>query len=134
MQPQHADPDLTEIWRSNLGTSRSERGWPWASLARSGARLAFGSDWPVVPLDPFAGISIATGRHRERLDLAQAVEAWTAGSAYAEHADGLKGAVRTAMVADVAVLDHDLASTAADDIASLKVTTTVVGGKVVYER
>ncbi len=133
MQPQHADPGLTEVWRRNLGAGRSERGWPWASLAESGARLAFGSDWPVVPLDPFTGISLATTRHRERLDLAQAVEAWTSGSAYAEHADGLKGTIQTGMLADIAVLDQDLESIAADDVGSMKVRTTIVGGKVVYE-
>ncbi len=134
MQPQHADPSLTEVWRRNLGTPRCDRGWPWVSLARSGARLAFGSDWPVVPLDPFAGISIATVRHREKLELAQAVEAWTSGSAYAEHADGLKGNLRVGMLADIAMLDRDLASTAAHDIGAVRVTATIVGGKPVYER
>ncbi len=134
MQPQHADPSLTEAWRRNLGARRAERGWPWASLAESGARLAFGTDWPVVPLDPFAGISIARARHRHKLHLVQAVEAWTAGSAYAEHAEGFKGDLRAGMLADIAVLDRDLESTAAHDIGAVRVTATIVGGKLVYER
>ena len=133
MQPQHADVALTEVWRRNLGAPRSDRGWPWNSLAESGARLAFGSDWPVVALDPFGGIAIATTRHRERLGLAQAVEAWTSGSAYAEHAETLKGKLREGMLADVAVLDRDLATAPAGDVASARVRATVVGGKVVYE-
>jgi len=134
MQPQHADPALTEVWRRNLGAPRSDRGWPWISLAESGARLAFGSDWPVVPLDPFAGISIATATHRQRLDLAHAVEAWTSGSAYAEHADGIKGELRAGMLADIAVLDRDLASAPAADLGSAAVRATIVGGRVAYER
>src|SRR5258708_7541134 len=60
MQPQHADPNLTSLWRRNLGAERSVRGWPWRVLLASGARLAFGTDWPVVPIDPFSSLQIAT--------------------------------------------------------------------------
>ena len=134
MQPQHADPALTEAWRRNLGAPRSDRGWPWASLAESGARLAFGSDWPVVPLDPFAAISMATARHRQRLGLAQAIGAWTSGSAYAERAEGIKGELREGMLADIVVVDRDLESPPAGDLGSAKVVATVVGGRVVHRR
>lgn len=119
MQPQHSDPKLTDVWRRNLGPQRAVRGWPWREILDSGARLAFGTDWPVVPLDPFAGIAVATGS----LTLEEAVDAWTSGSAYAEHADNEKGELREGMLADVAVVDFERAA----------VKATVVGGAVVFE-
>ncbi len=118
MQPQHADPNLTEVWRRNLGPERAARGWPWKALAESGAHLAFGTDWPVVPLDPLASIIAAAD-----LGLEAAIDAWTSGSAFAEHAESQKGALRKGMLADVAVVDLETG----------RVWTTVVGGRVVFE-
>ncbi len=119
MQPQHSDPAITEAWRRNLGPDRAARGWPWSALLRSGAHLAFGTDWPVVPLDPFASLAIAT----RTLSLEEAIAAWTSGSAYAEHMEHEKGEVREGMLADLAVVD----------LQQSVVKATVVGGRVVYE-
>jgi predicted amidohydrolase YtcJ len=147
MQPQHAEPvnNLLEIWAPNLGSERAARGWPWASILRSGGRLAFGTDWPVVPLDPAASLHVAVNRQtlrgappggwlpNERLSLADAVAAWTSGAAYAEHMEQRKGKLEVGMLADIAVLDRDLATTPASEIASIKVEATAVGGHLVYE-
>ena len=70
----------------------------------------------------------------ERLSLAQAVDGWTSGSAYAEHREDVKGELRKGMLADIAVLDRDLMSTPTGEIASTMVTATVVGGRLVFER
>jgi len=129
MQPQHATPHLTEVWRRHLGPERAARGWPWKEILRSGGRLAFGSDWPVVPIDPFASLAEAT----RTLSLADGVAAWTSGAAYAEHAEIEKGELREGMLADLAVLDRDLSRARPDEIASTKVEATVVGGRLVYE-
>jgi len=118
MQPQHADPALTEAWRRNLGAERASRGWPWRELLESGARLAFGTDWPVVRLDPLASIAAAADIGRD-----EASRAWTWGGAYAEHAEHEKGEVREGYLADLAVIDLE------DSI----VKATIVGGRVVYE-
>jgi predicted amidohydrolase YtcJ len=147
MQPQHAEPvkNLLEIWAPNLGPERAARGWPWASILRSGGRLAFGTDWPVVPLDPAASLHVAVNRQtlkgdppegwipNERLSLADAVAAWTSGAAYAEHMERRKGTLEVGMLADIAVLDRDLAMTPASEIASTKVEATAVGGRLVFE-
>ncbi|HEV2141643.1 MAG TPA: amidohydrolase family protein, partial [Candidatus Dormibacteraeota bacterium] len=119
MQPQHSDPAITEAWRRNLGPDRAMRGWPWKALSQSGAKIAFGTDWPVVPLDPLASIEIASR------DLGQdaAIAAWTSGGAYAEHAEREKGEVREGMLADLTVVDLERSV----------VKATVVGGRVVYE-
>ena len=119
MQPQHSDPAITRAWTDNLGRARSARGWPWRALLDSGVRLAFGTDWPVVPLDPFASLRLAS----RDLAFEDAMDAWTSGGAYAEHMDREKGKVREGMLADLAVVDLE---------RSL-VRATVVGGRVVYE-
>jgi len=129
MQPQHAAPNLIDVWRRHLGPARAARGWPWKRILGSGGRLAFGTDWPVVYLDPFASLAEAI----KTLRLVDAVAAWTSGAAYAEHADESKGEVRQGMLADIAVLDRDLTQTAPAEIASTKVEATVVGGRLVYE-
>ena len=147
MQPQHAEPvkNLLEVWAPNLGRERAARGWPWASILRSGGRLAFGTDWPVVPLDPVASLHVAVNRQtpqgdppggwlpNERLGVADAVTAWTSGAAYAEHMEQRKGSLEVGMLADIAVLDRDLETTPASEIASIKVEATAVGGRLVYE-
>jgi predicted amidohydrolase YtcJ len=146
MQPQHAEPvrNLLEVWATNLGAERASRGWPWASILRSGGRLAFGTDWPVVPLDPAASLHVAVNRQTltgeprdgwipgERLAPADAVAAWTWGAAYAEHMEHEKGALRAGMLADIAVLDRDILAMPADELARIKVEATVVGGRLVY--
>jgi predicted amidohydrolase YtcJ len=119
MQPQHADPQLTDVWRKNLGAERSARGWPWRRLLEGGAHLAFGTDWPVAPLEPFASLRMAT----KHLGLDEAVTAWTSGSAYAEHMEREKGEVREGMLADLTIVDLDRST----------VMATVVGGRIVYE-
>src|SRR5260370_30012513 len=105
MQPQHADTNLTSVWQRNLGAERSVRGWPWRVLLASGARLAFGTDWPVVPLDPFASLQIATEDHAaQRIGIEQAVAAWTSGAAYAEPMEKEKGLLKAGIRTDITVL------------------------------
>jgi predicted amidohydrolase YtcJ len=147
MQPQHAEPgdNLLRAWAPKLGAERASRGWPWASILRSGGRLAFGSDWPVVPIDPFGSVHVAVNRQTrsgqppggwigsERLAVADAVAAWTSGSAYAERSELAKGHLRSGMLADITILDRDLVATSTATLADVKVATTVAGGRVVFE-
>lgn len=147
MQPQHAEPNrnLFDVWSPNLGPARSANGWPWRSILGSGGRLAFGTDWPVVPLDPAASLHVAVNRQTrsgqppggwlpdQRLSLDEALAAWTSGSAYAEHSDDVKGSLSEGMLADLAILDRDVSATPRSELGSLNVTATIVGGRVVYE-
>jgi predicted amidohydrolase YtcJ len=147
MQPQHAEPNrnLLEIWLPHLGAERAASGWPWRSILHSGASIAFGTDWPVVPLDPAASLQVAVTRQTrtgepaggwlpdQRLKLAEALAAWTFGGAYAEHAEDQKGALAGGMLADIAVLDRDIVAVPAAELAGLKVAATIVDGRVVYE-
>jgi predicted amidohydrolase YtcJ len=147
MQPQHAEPNrnLFEIWLPHIGPERAAIGWPWRSILHSGARIAFGTDWPVVPLDPAASLHVAITRQTragepaggwlpdQRLKLDEALAAWTFGGAYAEHAEEQKGSLAEGMLADIAVLDRDVDAKPDSEIGDIKVTATIVGGRVVYE-
>jgi predicted amidohydrolase YtcJ len=147
MQPQHAEPNrnLLEMWLPNVGTERAAYGWPWRAILHSGARIAFGTDWPVVPLDPLASLQVAVTRQTragepaggwlpdQRLKLAEAIAAWTFGGAFAEHSEDRKGTLGDGMLADITVLDRDILATPPEELHGLTVTATIVGGRVVYE-
>ena len=146
MQPYHAIDDGR--WaEGRIGPRRCASSYAFRSLLDSGARLAFGSDWPVAPLDVLAGIDAAVnrrtldGKHpqgwfaEQRITVAEAVEAYTLGSAYAAFQDGDRGSLRAGKLADMVVLSRDiLAPAERDRIADTKVDLTIVGGKVVFER
>jgi predicted amidohydrolase YtcJ len=146
MQPNHADPttNLFEMWCRQIGAERASRGWSWESIRRTGGRLAFGSDWPVVFLDPRLGLNTAVNRTTpqgeppggwipsERLTVLEALTAYTSGSAYAEFADQHKGALRPGMLADVTIFGRDLLSIPASEVLSAAIRATIIGGRVVH--
>jgi len=146
MQPYHAVDDGR--WaEGRIGPRRCASSYAFRSLIDAGAKLAFGSDWPVAPLDVLAGIDAAVnrrtldGKHPEgwfpeqRITVAEAVEAYTLGSAYGAHQENDRGSIRAGKFADMVVLSRDIFDPKEKDkIADTKVELTVVGGKVVYER
>jgi predicted amidohydrolase YtcJ len=125
----------------------------WQTYLKSGATLAFGSDWPCTfPPDPFGGIQQSTMRavrqlfsapnptapvrlvsQAERLTVEQAVDAYTRGSAYARFSDDLTGTLEAGKEADLAVLTQDIFNVRAEEIGNTQVVLTMVGGKVVFE-
>ena len=129
-----------------LGPERTAWQYPFGSLLRAGARLAMGSDWSVSSADPLAEIEVAVERRmappegsgrvlfpQERLTLEQAVEAFTLGSAFANHLDGETGTVQAGKQADLVVVDRDLFAPDAGPPNQAKVLLTLVGGNVVFE-
>ncbi len=128
-----------------LGPERSTWQYPFRSLVDAGAMLAFGSDWMVSTPNPLREIEVAVTRISdgqrgerepflpgERLDLATAITAFTAGSA---HANGLDetGTIEAGKLADLALLDRDVFLPDAGPIGEGRVLLTVVGGEPVYE-
>lgn len=146
MQPFHATPDAGQIaiWSGNLAPGVGGSGWRLASILGSGAHLAFGSDWPVVPFDPFLEVHAAVNRRTtdgqppggflagEALTLPQALAAATWGSAHAEHADAERGSLAVGRLADLIVLDRDLLAEGPSAILGTRPVLTVVGGRVVH--
>jgi hypothetical protein len=133
---------MDELTIPFLGAERAGWQYPFMALLRSGARLAAGSDWPVSSPDPLQGIHVAVNRVEpggdrpvflpdERLTLAEALTAYTAGSAYVNHLDNT-GRVAVGALADLVVLDRDPFAGPAEAIAETKVALTYVGGERVH--
>ena len=142
MQPNHLLTDMN--WaESRLGAKRAEHSYAWAELQRQGVILAFGTDYPVEPVTPFRGLYSAVTRMSEdgkksyypaqKLNIEQAIAAYTTGAAFAEFAEKEKGKLEPGMLADFVVLDRDLTAAPPPKILETKVLRTVVGGKTVYE-
>ena len=145
MQPFHAFPEAHQmsVWEGALGPRLAASGWRIGSLLRSGAMLAFGSDWPVVPYDPFLELHAAVNRTTvdgqpsggwlpdEAIGMADALAAATWGSAYAEHADRERGTLAAGRAADLIMLDRDLLAEGPSAILGTRVMATVVGGRIV---
>jgi predicted amidohydrolase YtcJ len=146
MQPFHADPAPNQVgvWAANVGPARASRGWAWRSILDHGGRLAFGSDWPVVPFDPFLALHGAVTRQtpageppggwlpNERLTMAEALAAYTSGSAFAAHAETRRGMIVPGHDADLVVLDRDLLAEDPSAIVGTRVVATVVGGRIIH--
>ena len=113
--------------------------------ADDGGHYAFGSDWPVVTLNPFAGIQVAVTRQTtdgkshdgfipsQRLTVAKAIEGYTLDTAYAGRREETEGSLETGKLADVIIVDHNLLEIDPQNIHETKVVFTIVGGKIVYE-
>ncbi|MFF8726716.1 amidohydrolase [Streptomyces sp. NPDC015171] len=136
------EPQMDELTIPFLGPERTARQYPFGALLRSGARLAAGSDWPVSSPDPLQGVHVAVNRVEpggsgpvflpgERLGLAEALTAYTAGSAYVNHLDDA-GRVAAGALADLVVLDRDPFDGPPEAIAEARVALTYVGGERVY--
>ncbi|KYF62711.1 hypothetical protein BE11_18965 [Sorangium cellulosum] len=139
MQPTHATSDMA--WApARLGARRLRGAYAWRSLRASGARLVFGSDFPVEEASPLLGLHAAVTRQdlsgeppggwmpEERLDLDEALLAFTAAPAYAAWAEGQRGRIAPGYVADLTVLGRDLSPDRS--LVDTPIEMVVVGGRV----
>jgi hypothetical protein len=144
IQPSHCTDDMR--WaEKRIGRDRCAIAYDFKSFVDAGVRVAFGTDWYVEPLDPMIGLHAAVTRQfadgtpaggwhpEERLTMAQAIERYTMGSAYAEFAESRKGSITAGKLADLVVLSRDLFAIPPGDILGTKPVMTIVGGRVVYE-
>ena len=146
MQPYHAIDDGR--WaEGRIGKKHCATSYAWRSMLDAGAKLAFGSDWNVAPLDAILGIDAAVnrrtldGKHPEgwfpeqRVRVEEAIEAYTLGSAYAAFQEKDRGTLEPGKLADLVVLSRDILVPAErDHIAETEVLMTIVGGKIIYEK
>jgi predicted amidohydrolase YtcJ len=139
MQPIHATSDM--VIADRYWGARSAGAYAFRSLLTPGTALAFGSDSPVETLSPLAGIHAAVTRRRadgspgeagwqsqERLTVAEALRAYTAGPALAAGEETDKGSLAPGRLADLVVLDRDLTAVPPMEIRELRVLGTMVGG------
>jgi predicted amidohydrolase YtcJ len=143
---------MTELTLPFLGPERAAWQYPFGSLARNGAQLCFGSDWPVSSPNPMWEMHTAVNRTTspqypfrgpdtgtpflpgERIGLPAALAAFTIGSAYVNHDEREAGSVEPGKRADLVVLDRNLFTQPAAEIALAQVDLTLVDGAVVHAR
>ncbi len=147
---------LGDVWETVdaprlFGPERMHHIYPTRSLLDSGAVLVWGTDWPVTGLSPLAGLETAiTHRYpggrdpaggedrplvpEERVNLAQAIAAYTSAGAYLMHDDADRGSLAVGKAADLVVLESNLFDRAPADIHSVRVDMTVVAGRVIFDR
>jgi predicted amidohydrolase YtcJ len=143
MQPTHAIDDGR--WaEKRIGPERARTTYAFRTFLDKGVRLAFGTDWPVAFLDPmttlFAAVTRETtdGKHpggwvpEQKITLAEALEAYTVGSAYAEFQEREKGTLAPGKLADFVLLAADLFAVEPRKLKDVKVAATWVGGRQVF--
>ena len=137
------EPQMDELTIPFLGPERTARQYLFRDLLASGARLAAGSDWAVSSASPMRAVHVAVNRSlqgydtepflpEQRLDLAEALAAYTFGSAYVNQLDGETGTIERGQLADLVVLGRDPFEHPSADIASTPVAATYVQGEAVY--
>lgn len=146
MQPLHANPDENTLsaWAGNLGEERVSRAWSWAAFEKAGARLAFGSDWPVVTPSVLRGLFCAVTRKtregtpaggwlpQHALSLESALRHYTIDAAYASFEEAEKGSLEVGKRADLVVLSDDIFKGSPETLLKTKILLTLVDGKPVY--
>jgi predicted amidohydrolase YtcJ len=144
VQPSHSIDDMR--WaEARIGHARCSTAYNVRSFVDRGVRVAFGSDWFVAPLNPMVGLYAAVTRQfpdgtpsggwfpEQRVTLAQAVDCYTRGSAYAEFAENRKGMLKAGHLADLVVLSRDIFSRPPREILETRPVLTMVGGRVVFD-
>ena len=144
MQPYHAIDDGR--WaEKRIGPERAKTTYAFRSLLDSGATLAFGTDWTVAPLNPLLTIYAAAtrrtldGKHpngwipEQKISVEEAVRAYTVGSAFAEFQENEKGTIAPGKLADLVILTQDIFKIDPKEIEKVKVVTTIMDGRVIYE-
>ncbi|KPP89744.1 amidohydrolase [Erythrobacter sp. HL-111] len=144
MQPLHQTSDMM-MAEARLGEDRLEGAYAWRSILEAGGRLAFGSDAPVEPADPFAGIAVAISRTdangrpfggwraKETVSREQALAGFTADAAHAGFAEGRFGRLLPGERADFLLVDRDPLLASPSEIRETRIAQVWVGGKLVLE-
>jgi predicted amidohydrolase YtcJ len=146
MQPLHANPDqnVLSAWAGALGPERASRAFSWAAFEKAGARLVFGSDWPVVSPSVMRGLFCAVTRKtrdgspaggwlpQHALSIESALRHYTIDAAYASFSEAETGSLEPGKRADVVVLSDDILKGPPETLLKTKVLLTLVDGKPMY--
>lgn len=111
----------------------------WQDIRKSGARVVFSTDWPVIPVDVMTTVKSAIapaslpGWRDQRQGLLDTLESYTAGNAWVEFNEDRKGRLMPGLMADIAVMSHDLETLAPEQIDTARAAVTLCGGRVTWE-
>jgi predicted amidohydrolase YtcJ len=145
MQPCHLNDDVR--WASQrLGPERSKYAYAWATMLRDHVHFAVGTDYPVEPINPMGNLWACVTREtpqgwpkggwepQEKISMDQCLRGYTAGSAYVEFDEKIKGQLKPGMLADIVVLSHDPRKIPPKELWQTKALLTIVGGRIVYDK
>jgi hypothetical protein len=146
-QPLHANPEPVWMgsWIKNVGPEREQRAFAWKAVLDAGGRLAFGSDWPVVTINPWPGLQLAVTRQdfeglpaggwlpQHKVSLSEAVYAYTMGGAYSMHREKDEGSLEAGKLADLIMVAPNIFEVEPGKIRETKVILTMVGGRIVFD-
>ncbi len=128
-----------DVWPLRAGVARWPMSFAWQTLREAGAHLAFGSDWPVVSMNPLWGFHSglnrqpwADGHPIQRQTLEQIIRGYTRDAAFVEFQEAEKGSIRRGMLADLVLLSNDLFATPPEEIENLHSVLTVCDGRIVH--
>ncbi len=145
MQPTHCITDK-RFAEKRIGTARCQGAYAWRSLLNANAGVAFGTDYPVEPINPLEGLYASVTRKdragepgdgwfpEQKLSMEEAIKLYTLDSAYAEFTEDRKGMLKEGYLGDAVMFHEDLFTLPPDQLMSAQVDHTIVGGKVVYRR
>ncbi|MBN2185150.1 MAG: amidohydrolase [Candidatus Krumholzibacteriota bacterium] len=143
MQFTHCTSDMPWV-EKRLGPDRIKGAYAWRSLVLSGCRIPGGSDFPVESIDPLLGIYAAVTRmdlegnpaggwnSGERLNIDEAVKAFTLDAAWAVHQEADRGSLEEGKLADFVILSDDIMNIPHGDIPAIDIIATILGGDIVY--
>ncbi|MBM3324500.1 MAG: amidohydrolase family protein, partial [Calditrichaeota bacterium] len=143
MQPIHATADMKWV-EQRIGASRARLSYAWRSIRDAGARLCFGSDWPVETINPLEGLYAAVTRQdkdghpaggwfsEQCLTIEEALEAYTQGAAFAAKWEKDLGTISEGKLADLAILSCNPLRCQPREWLQARVLMTICGGQVVY--
>ncbi len=145
MQPSHETTDMR--WaESRIGPERAKGAYAWNTLESEGVMLAFGTDYPVEPINPMRGLYACTTRElpeggppggwqpREKLPIEDCIRAYTYGSSYAQFEETRKGILAAGQLADMVALSSDLTRIPPKSLLKTQVQWTLVGGKFQFQQ
>lgn len=145
VQPAFIDTDMY-IVRECVGETLESTSYAWKTMKEMGIPVAGGSDCPVINFNVMEGIYCAVTRKdlrgnppegwlpHQKMSVYDAVYAYTMGGAYASYDEGKKGSIKNGKYADMVILEKDIFAIPEDEIKDVRVLTTILNGKVVFQR
>ncbi len=145
VQPYHCIDD--GVWaEKRIGPERIKYTYPFKSFLESGAKICFGTDWYVAPLNPLLGIYAAVTRRtlddknpdgwipEQKISVEDAIKCYTINSAYASFEENIKGSIEVGKLADLIVLSEDILTIDPVKIKDVEVEMTIFDGKIIYKK
>jgi hypothetical protein len=141
MQPLHSPPSVDDgdIWQFRVGERRWPLSFAWTDIRTAGARLIFGSDWPVVSQNPMLGIHNtlnrkpwAEGLPHHHQDLGDTLRSYTCDAAYGEFQEQVKGKLKAGYLADLVLLSENIFAIPVENMKAVHPQLTMLGGKITY--